>query len=165
MVKSPHLLNLGNPRKVKYELSSILDKSALETIENEIARNAISLFSVGLGHYRFAMKQTAPNWRQKVSRLYYSAYSVSRAVRLFTSGEYSTDVGDHQRFDKLPDDFPSKARFANQLAVLREDRNTCDYDHKCHARDLVLGTRNAALLVKDFLEKAENYLKNKGLKV
>ena len=35
-MKSSHLLNLGNPRKVKENLSSILDRAALDSIETEI---------------------------------------------------------------------------------------------------------------------------------
>ncbi len=157
-MRTPHLLNLGNPRKVIDNLSDILEPSALDAIENEIARNTIALFRLGQEHFRFAVKQSTRNWRQRISRLYFAAYNVSRAVRLWVSGEYSTEVKDHQRFDKLPRDFPSQARFVNQLLVLREDRNTCDYDHTARARDLVLGTASATSLVEEFLQDAETYL-------
>ncbi len=72
---------------------------------------------------------------------------------------------DHQNYDNLPADFPRRARYVNQLAVLREDRNTCDYDHLCHVSDLVLGSTKATALVNDFVHDARNYLREKGLNV
>ncbi len=162
-MKSPHLLNLGNVRKVKNNLSGVLDEAALELIEREIQANAAALLALARHHYHFAERQLGPNWRQKVSRLYYAAYNAARAVRLLITGDYSTDVKDHQKFDKLPSDFPSRDRYVNQLAVLREDRNTCDYDHISRARDLVLGTRDSTELVREFLKDASTYLSDKGM--
>jgi hypothetical protein len=164
-LKTPHLLNLGNPRRAKENLSGILDQAALDRIEDEIGTNAEALYRLGRQHYLFAIRQSHPNWRQRVSRLYYAAYNVSRAIRLFVSGAYSTEVKEHQKFNELPDDFPSKARYANQLAVLREDRNMCDYDHTCRASDLVLGTTQSTSLVKEFIDTARSYLAKKGLKL
>ena len=162
-MRSPHLLNLGNARKVKQNLSGLLDAAALARIETEIEGNAAALFALANRHYRFADRQSAPNWRQRVSRLYYAAYNAARAVRLYVAGDYSTDVKDHQRFDKLPDDFPSRARYVNQLAVLREDRNTCDYDHISTASDLVLGSGGSTALVADLLRDVRDYLRAKGM--
>ncbi len=164
-MKTPHLLNLGNPRKVKENLSGILDQAVLDKIEDEICANAKALYRLGRQHYLFALRQSSPNWRQRVSRLYYAAYNVSRAVRLFVSGTYSTEVKDHQKFNELPADFPSKDRYANKLAFLREDRNMCDYDHVCSASDLLLRTIQSNSLVKEFLDDARLYLAVKGLKV
>ena len=133
-MKTPHLLNLGNPRKVKDNLSGLLDATALGLIESEIEGNTRALMVLARTHYRFAARQSAPNWRQKVSRLYYAGYNAARALRLYVNGEYSTDVKDHQKFENLPNDFPSRSRYINQLAILREDRNTCDYDHLSSAQ-------------------------------
>ena len=162
-MKSPHLLNLGNPRKVKENLSGIVDQVALDRIEAEIVANSKALYRLGRHHYLFAIRQSPPNWRQRVSRLYYATYNVSRSIRLFDSGKYSTEIKDHQRFNELPDDFPSKDRFANQLAVLRGDRNMCDYDHTCRASDLILGTSQSTSLAKEFLDATKSYLALKGL--
>lgn len=164
-MKTPHLLNLGNPRKVKENLSGILDQAAIDRIESEIGTNAKALYRLGRQHYLFAFRQPSSNWRHRVSRLYYAAYNVSRAVRLFVLGAYSTEVKDHQKFNDLPGDFPSKDRYSNQLAVLRNDRNMCDYDHTCRASDLILGTAQSTCLVKDFLDSARSYLVIKGLKL
>lgn len=164
-MKTPHLLNLGNPRKVKDNLSGLLDAAALGLIELEIEGNTRALMALARTHYRFAMRQSPPNWRQKVSRLYYAGYNAARALRLYVHGDYSTDVKDHQKFEKLPDDFPSRSKYKNQLAILREDRNTCDYDHLSMASDLALGSRVAGELVRDFLDDVAVYLNNRGLNV
>ena len=163
MTKQPHLLNLGNARKVKENLSGILSPSALDRIETEIAANTVSLIGLARKHYKFAAKQSPANWRQKVSRVYYAAYNAVRAVRFYVAGEYSTEVKDHYKFDKLPDDFPHRARYVNQLAVLRTDRNTSDYDHLSSADDLILGSTRSAVLVKELLDDAVLYLRKKGL--
>ena len=118
-MKSSHLLNLGNPRKVKENLSSILDRAALDSIETEIEGNVLALLGLAKRYYNFARKQSNPNWRQKISRLYYAAYNASRAVRLYVSGDYSTDIRDHQKFERLPNDFPNRAQYVNQIDVLR----------------------------------------------
>ena len=159
----PNLLNLGNPWKVKQNLTSILTEDALAAIESEIEKNATDLYRLGLEHYRFAVSQSPQRWRQKVSRLYYAAYSVSRSVRLYVSGEYSNEPNDHKNIGRLPDDFPNRSRFSNRLSVLRADRNTADYDHLSHARDLVISPTNAALLVEEFLTEVKNYLNDRGL--
>ena len=163
-MKSPHLLNLSNARKVKDNLSGLLDAAALETIESEIEANARSLLALARSHYRFAVRQSAPNWRQRISRLYYAGYNATRAVRLYVSGDYSTDVKDHQKFDKIPDDFPNHARYVNQLAILREDRNTCDYDHLSSTRDLALGSRDSTELICEYLKDVTAYLNKRGMK-
>ena len=164
-MKSSNLLNLGNPRKVKENRSPILKQDALDAIEAEIERHSVELCGLGFQHYRFAVKLPRQHWRQRVSRLYYAAYAVSRALRLYVWGEYSAEAKDHQRIGHLPDDFPGKARLANQLPVLREDRNTCDYDHASRAVDLLIPTSDAVQLVREFLAETKSYLKAKGLEI
>lgn len=162
---SSKLLNLGNVRKVQENLRSIVNQEAIDAIEAEIEENCNKLYALGLEHYRFAKKLPSRHWRQKVSRLYYSSYAASRAVRLYVSGEHSTDVKDHQKIGSLPDDFPERARFSNKLSILRSDRNTCDYDHDSHATSLVTPTSEAIQLAKDFLDETRKYLKARGLAV
>ncbi len=161
----PHLLYLGNPRKVKEHLSDLLDSAALDLIEREIERNTILLLTLANEHFRFAIRQPTRHWRQKVSRFYYSGYSAARALRLYIRGEYSTDVKDHQRFDRLPDEFPGRARYINQLTMLREDRNMCDYDHLSTLNDLAIGLRETRILVHEFINDTTQYLHNRGLRV
>jgi len=159
------LLKLGNARELKRNLSLILDQAALDLIEREIERHVTGLFTLGLNHYRHALRQQPASWRHKTSRLYYAAYSVGKAVRLYTSGEYTTDVKDHGRFGRLPDTFPGKSRYSNQLSLLREDRNTADYNHDARAKDLVINTADAEDLVRGFLKDSKMYLAGKGLRI
>ena len=113
----------------------------------------------------FARRQNNRDWRQKISRFYYGAYNVSRAVRLCVYGEYSTETGDHKRVDGIPDDFPNKSTYANRLTVLREDRNLCDYDHAADKADLVYGVDDSLDMVERFLDDAKAYLKGRGVNV
>lgn len=163
-MKSPHLLRTGgNVRKVKDNLVKVVAAEAIAAIEKEICANVAQLVRLGRGHYYFAVRQNNRSWRQKISRLYYAAYNASRAVRLCVNGEYSMDVADHKKIDVLPDDFPNKNRYANRLAVLREDRNLCDYDHTGKLGDLVVGLDEAVELVQQFLIDTEVYVRARGV--
>jgi hypothetical protein len=165
-MKSPHLLRTGvNVRKLKDNLVNVVDATAISAIEAEICANVVQLYALGRGHYDFAVRQNNRSWRQKISRLYYAAYNVSRAVRLCASGEYSVDSSDHKKIETLPDDFPGRNKYANRLGVLREDRNLCDYDHTAKLTDLVVGAEDAAVLVGQFLKDAQGYLTQRGVKV
>ena len=75
------------------------------------------------------------------------------------------DSSDHKRIEVLPDDFPNKNRHANRLGVLRDDRNLCDYDHTAKLADLVVGVKEAAELVQQFLRDAQGYLKRRGVSI
>jgi hypothetical protein len=91
-MKSPHLLRAsGNVRKLKDNLVNVVDTLAIAAIEAEICANAAQLYALGRNHYRFALRQNNRAWRQKISRLYYAAFNVSRAVRLCVNGDYSTN--------------------------------------------------------------------------
>ena len=162
-LKPPHVLLAGrNPRQVKENLASVLDQAALQLVEDAIRANVLLLFSLGSQHYSFARRLPNRHWRQAVSRAYYGAYNVSRAVRLQVSGEFSTDAKDHQKFDSLPDDFPKKSTYSNRLATLRDDRNLCDYDHTATEADLVIGRAAALTLAEEFIADAKGYLTSLG---
>ena len=146
---------------MRQNLVHLLDGPAMQSIDEEIGRNVRQLFALGEDHYDFG-KRSAKNWRQAVSRTYYGAYAVWRAIRLYVQGSYSTDPGEHKKIDQLPDDFPNKSTYSNQLKVLREDRNVCDYDHAADEGDLVLGTKESLDLVLRFTDDARSYLERKG---
>lgn len=165
-MKTPHLLlAAGNVRRLKTNLVHIVDAAAIGAIEADICANCAQLYVLGRSHYRFAKKQSSKDWRQKISRLYYGAYNVSRAVRLCVNGEFSTEVGDHKKIDVVPDDFPNKNTYANRLKVLRDDRNLCDYDHTAVLGDLVLVPADALDLVTEFLRDARTYLAQHGVQI
>jgi hypothetical protein len=163
-MKTPHLLRAsGNVRMMKENLINIISRNALSAIQSEINRNVKQLFALGMSHYNFAVRQNNRSWRQKVSRLYYASYNVSRAVRLCEDGEFSTEVADHKKVGSLPDRFPNKSSYANRLSILREDRNLCDYDHTCLIGDLVTSVPDAIVLVEEFLRDARTYIRGKGI--
>jgi hypothetical protein len=164
--KSPHLLlAAANVRKLHSNLVDVLEQVALDAIDAEIQANIGQLYSLGRSHFLFAIRQGNRDWRQKISRLYYAAYNVSRAVRLCVNGEYSTDASDHKKIEVLPDDFPNKNTYANRLAVLREDRNLCDYDHVASRSDLVWSEDDSAEIVEKFLRDAKKYLRGRRVEI
>lgn len=163
-MKSPHLLLAsGNPRKLKAELSGILEVNAIEAIEAEICQNVRGLFRLGLRHFGFATGPASSDWRQAVSRLYYAAYAASRAVRLEVGGHFSRESSDHGRVGDLPDDFAKREQFKNQLETLREDRNLADYDHTATEKDLIFSVTEATEIVKEFLDLSRRYLADRGV--
>ena len=127
-MNSPHLLLAGsNSRRIQQNLSGILDQESIDTIENEIKKNCVQLFELGMKHYHFARRQSNRQWRQTVSRLYFASYCISRAIRLGIKGDYSQETKDHAKIGDLPDDFPNQSTYSNRLGVLRDDRNLADY--------------------------------------
>ena len=122
------------------------------------------LFVLGEEHYRFAVQIPGKHWRQKISRFYYGAYNVRRAVRLRYDGGYSTDLSDHKKPD-LPDKFPDKNTYEVQIKTLRDDRNLADYDHTADEADLVIALSDAERLVDDFIKDARDFLAAQGVKV
>jgi len=166
LLKQPHiLLAAGNLNKLKTNLAHVIDAKAMGAIEAEINVNTVKLYTLGKDHYRFAIRQNNRSWRQKISRLYYGAYNASRAVRLCVKGEFSQDVGDHDKIGELPDDFPRREQYRNRLKTLREDRNLCDYDHTARLADLSIGVTDCIELVESFLKDAHSYLGNRGVKI
>jgi hypothetical protein len=157
------LLRFGNPRSAIEHIRPLLDPQSVAALETHLRGEVAKLYALSLHHYRFAASLTSTYWRQRVSRLYYAAYASSRALRLAVSGEYSTEVTDHKKVGSLPDDFPSRARFSANLDVLREDRNSCDYDHGVSAGELAQTTANTEALVRDFLIETRAYLVARGI--
>jgi hypothetical protein len=97
-MKSPHLLRAPtNVRQLQHNLVNVVDTRAIGAIETEICINVAQLYRLGRNHYSFAIRQHNRSWRQKISRLYYAAYNVSRAVRLCVNGEFSEDSSDHKK--------------------------------------------------------------------
>jgi hypothetical protein len=165
-MKTPHLLHAGgNARKLKENLVGVVDAAAIAAIQAEIHANVSQLYALGQSHYFFAIRQNNRAWRQKISRLYYGTYNVSRAIRLCVSGEYSTESSDHKKIESLPGDFPNQNTYANRLRALREDRNLCDYDHTAKITDLVVGMYDSIELAQQFLKDAKSYLNQQGVKI
>lgn len=142
---------------------STVDGIAIAAIEAAIFRNVVQLYGLGRNHYHFARRQNNRAWRQKISRFYYGAYNVSRALRLCDKGEFSTDSSDHKKIGDVPDALPGRAAYENQLSALRDDRNLCDYDHTGDIASLVLGLATSEQLVGNFLRDARVFLISRGV--
>lgn len=162
-LKSPHiLLASSNSNKMLSNLRSFLDHPSCERIQEEINKNVKLLFELGLYHYDFAKSLQKRDWRQRISRFYYGAYNLRRAIRLHESGSFSTEVDDHKK-NQLPDDFNNASTYAVQLPILRDDRNLADYDHTAVESDLVLTQEDVEILVKDFFIDSRAYLTSRGV--
>ena len=161
-MKTPHLLLAAtNVLQMKNNLSHILEDSAIEAINLELKKNITELFSLGLIHYNTAIQQR--EWRQIVSRLYYAAYNIGRAVRLFSDGSFSNKPVDHKMVGIFPDNFPHAAIYFTQFPILREDRNLADYDHSAQVGDLVISLTEARDLVSTLIEDSRRFLGERGI--
>lgn len=156
-------LNAGNPGKIATAYARFLAPAEVQKIRNEARLHVAGMYELGVVHYRFAISVSRPQWRQKISRLYYASYNVSKAVRFDNDGNHSTDPKDHSKVGQLPNGFPNKARYENELKTLREDRNSCDYDHMVKAGDLVNTSPHYASLVRAFMLDAYTYLSGRGV--
>jgi hypothetical protein len=166
MMRSPHLLLAGNnPQKVMLNIRPLISGRSAKSLEDELKRNVRGLFRLGEEHFRFAKGVAPVDWRQRISRAYYGAYNVARAVRLDYDGSYSRDSSDHQKIDQLPAGFPNLATYTNNLRLLRDDRNLCDYDHTALESELVRTPADTLRLVEDFLRDARAYFRGRGIRV
>lgn len=165
-LKEPHvLLASGNARKLIRNLEDILSPLEIKKIEDEVDRNVVSLFLLGLSHYEFAFSISASEWRQNISRLYYAAYNVKRSVSLKYDGSFSTDSGDHAKIDMLPDGFENLGTYKSRLKSLRDDRNLSDYSHLATEADLLYGVLDSRAMVTEFLKDAKQFLLDSGVRV
>jgi uncharacterized protein (UPF0332 family) len=146
-------------------LNGVLDASALAKIQAEIDRNVEELINLGESHFNFAKSINQNEWRQVISRLYYAAYNIKRAVSLRVDGSFSTDSSDHQKIGELPKDFTDVEKFSSKLKNLRDDRNLADYSHDASESDLLIPINEAGALVADFINQSFGYLRNKGMTI
>ena len=163
-LKNPHiLLAAKNTREMLENIRHIIDAGATRAIEDEIEKNTQELFALGEEHYDFAKHTAKSHWRQRISRFYYGAYNVRRAIQLYDSGVYSTDSSDHKKIDQMPQSLNNIQTYKNKLRSLREDRNLADYDHSASESDLVFTQDDYEQLVTDFINDARTFLTQKGV--
>lgn len=165
-MKPPHILLLNkNVVELRRQLAGILSTKSARTFDATVRKNVIQLFKLGEQHYMFARGIAASHWRQIVSRSYYAAYNVSKAIRLAVAGHYSQEVRDHEKVGELPDDFPDKNTYTNKLRLLRDDRNLCDYDHTVVQADLGSTSADTLRLVERFIDHGRRYLNARKMRV
>lgn len=165
-MRSPHLLKAGsNVRRLRENLAGVLDASALALVDAELRANVAQLFRLGTSHFDFARGPAANHWRQRISRLYYAAYAVVRAVKLEVDGHYSTEVADHAKVGDLPQALTNRERYKNELGSLRDDRNLADYDHSADETELLIQPDDAEALVSSLIDDARALLTKRGVSV
>lgn len=165
-MKTPHLLlAAGNVNRLRENLRHLLDPAGNLALEREYHENIRGLFRLGSEHLGFATSLPAGQWRQVVSRSYYAAYNVTRALRLAESGHYSQDSTDHKKIDELPGGLANRMTYKTQLPLLRDDRNVCDYDHSVTEADLVIPVAQTLTLVAQLAVDARAYLASRGVTV
>ena len=157
------LLASSNCQRLIRNVSHILDPAAVLLLQNEIQRNVVALFRLGEEHLQFAKAIPSKLWRQRISRFYYAALNVKRAVTLNHSGEFSTDVSDHKNIGELPPGFPDINTYSTRLVNLRDDRNIADYSHLSSEADLIIKPADGELLVTKFIDHARNFLQGRGV--
>ena len=159
------LLASSNCQKLVRNVSHVLDPTAVARLQSEIDKNVAALFQLGSEHNAFARSIAHRHWRQRVSRFYYAALNIKRAVTLKASGDFSTDVSDHKNVGILPKDFQNQSTYGTRLENLRDDRNIADYSHVSSETDLILSPAEAEALVNDFQGDAQTYLKKRGVSI
>lgn len=157
------LLAASNCQKMIRNLQHLLDQPAVDALHQEVRRNVTQLFRLGDHHLLFATSIANKHWRQKVSRLYYAAYNIRRAIALNDSGQFAMDVTDHKRIGQFPDDFPNSNTFGIELEGLRDDRNLADYNHDATENDLLKMPGDVETLVTAFRTVAHKYLTDRGI--
>lgn len=163
-IKEPHLFNAApNALRMIRNLTGILDELELQKIRNEIDSNVIGLYRLGENHFTFAKSIKASEWRQRISRLYYAAYNIKRAIALKHDGSYTTDSSDHQKIDLLPESLNNHALYKVKLKNLRDDRNLADYSHLGQESDLLLSVFEAEKVVSDLMIDAKKFLTDNGI--
>lgn len=165
-LREPHvLLASGNPQRLLRNLTHILTAEELQKINGAILSEGRALYALGQSHFTFAMSLPTSEWRQNISRLYYAAYNVKRALTLMSDGGFSTDSGDHQKIDMLPDSIENKEIYKARLKTLRDDRNLCDYSHLATENDLLINVADARTLVTNFMSDSKQFLLDKGVQL
>jgi hypothetical protein len=157
------LLASSNCQRLIRNVSYVLDTAAIQLLHGEIERNVVALFRLGEEHLQFAQGIPSRLWRQRISRLYYAALNVKRAVTLHYSGEFSTDVSDHKNIGDLPSGFPDPNTYSTRLVNLRDDRNLADYSHLSSESDLIIKPADGDILVTNFLTHARSFLQGRGV--
>ena len=165
-LKAPHvLLASNNVEEMLKNIERIIGPRATKKIRAEIRKNVVALYRLGLTHLAFANKISSREWRQKISRLYYAAYNIRRAIYLEYNGNFTTDSSDHKSVNQLPDNFPNKDVLGQKLRDLRQDRNLCDYSHGSKIADLIISPTEAKEIVAEFERLARTYLVGRGVKL
>lgn len=174
MAKKPsnsHLLDLskskastiGHLRRGAYLQSQY--GLAIDELAEMACRDRFKLSQQILKCASWASTGPKPQYRVVLARAYYAMYHATRAVVFYAKG--GDDHEQHQELPKhIPDDFPDRARWENELKTARLERNKADYD-PYPKTDGAFATSATATLktAQSYLPIAKRYLIKKGCKL
>jgi len=136
-----------------YEIGALLSKATIDRIEfSQQLRLAAKAATTGSNR----------SFRSATSRAYYSMYHALRATAFFV--HEGDDHEEHSRLPSgIPDDFPNRANWENDLKNARYERNRADYD-PYPKNDLMFKPVAAQLIHKAeaLFPIVRSYLKKKG---
>ena len=165
-LSEPHIFLVNsNPQVLLRNLQGVLSPAELNKIQVEVVANVVGLFNLGVGHFTFAKSLPSTEWRQKISRHYYGAYNVRRALVLNDSGTFSTDSSDHKEVNKIPAALANVGAHQQMLKTLRDDRNLCDYSHVAKESDLLSPVEAVELGVQQFVNDVKSFLIANGVAI
>jgi uncharacterized protein (UPF0332 family) len=108
------------------------------------------------------ISSATPSHRAAVARAYYAMYHTARAVVFYV--EQGDDYQDHSELPKhIPNDFPDRAVWENELKNARFERNRADYEP--YPRNDVSFAEPARRIIgkaKELLKVSRSYLRTKG---
>ena len=134
----------------------------LATLSRKVVEDRLALAKKLLRSAQDEMTRAKPCHRTAVSRSYYSMYHAFRAVVFAIHGG-----DDHQEHAKLPSaipqDFPSRSHWENDLKTARLDRNRADYDPYPRGHRAFQATAtNTLARATALLPVVRDYLRKKG---
>lgn len=103
-----------------------------------------------------------PSYRDSTSRFYYAMYHAIRAVVFFQ--HHGDDHEQHSTLPtRIPDDFPNRSYWQNQLKIARGMRNAADYDiYPKSEAAWRRGSEDLQTSAIRLLPVARSYLRSKG---
>lgn len=136
-----------------------IDKLRRKTVEDRL-----QLAKAILKGAESAYNSSTPSYRSAVSRAYYSMYHTIRALSFYVNG--GDDHQDHSKLPaKIPDDFPSRAQWENDLKHARFQRNRADYDpYPRNDRRFQGDAKHLIALARNLTPEVRKYLRGKGWK-
>jgi uncharacterized protein (UPF0332 family) len=137
----------------------------LDALLEQATRDRFQFAQENLKWARSALSGSDPKFRMGLARAYYAMYHAARAVVFLV--ERGDDFQAHSELPKhLPQNFPNRAQWENNLKNARLERNRADYDPYPKA-DRTFSDASKLILqsAENFLPLARRYLVQRGCRV
>ncbi len=140
-------------KRTGYEIDALVEKATADRLDlSERLRRAAKAATMG----------NQRSFRSATSRAYYSMYHALRATAYFV--HKGDDHEEHQKLPSgIPNDFPNRQGWENDLKNARYERNRADYD-PYPKNDIIFAPIATQLIHKaeDLFPIVRSYLKKKG---